>query len=188
MITAIRGHSQPQWDYYYVAGLIGRNRMSVWRGSGSMKLLGKNSIPVGRGMGCRNSHLPHENQQRKMLIHVRVLYGAHFLVATELLDWCIRPSCTPTVTHDARLKYRSFDRLQTLSVHHLPTTPQEIRSPKLVKKSNPKCGLTRRFHSLHVVSLARAAVEWNDSGSYSEHTSDKGALGPRILREKTNWW
>ncbi|GBP40558.1 hypothetical protein EVAR_7557_1 [Eumeta japonica] len=45
------------------------------------------------------------------------------------------PKNNPTATKEARLKYRSFDRLKTLSII-LPTTPQEIRSSKPLKDSS----------------------------------------------------
>ncbi|GBP47973.1 hypothetical protein EVAR_40397_1 [Eumeta japonica] len=61
------------------------------------------------------------------------------------LDWCIRHSCTPTAIHGAWLKYRSFDRVKTLSIICPPHRKKSVLR-RLVKKTNPKCGLTRRYH------------------------------------------
>ncbi|GBP47646.1 hypothetical protein EVAR_40042_1 [Eumeta japonica] len=57
------------------------------------------------------------------------------------LDWCIRRNCTSTAINEARLKYRSLDRLKKLSIICPPHRKKSVH-PKPVM-DNPGIALLR---------------------------------------------
>ncbi|GBP15116.1 hypothetical protein EVAR_11418_1 [Eumeta japonica] len=74
--------------------------------------------------GCRRLATTTTPTHMNIKLHGQVslikMYATHMcngcIIYKMQLDWSIRHSCTPTVTYEAWLKYRSFNRLKTLSI------------------------------------------------------------------------